>query len=336
MTAGLVPEGTPDLPEMCRSHNDSHPPSEAGPTSDSDCAVTPPNREELHTAELQRFDTELLAWMRRKASHRDTGATGPVSLAGFDEAGRGALAGPVVVGCVCFGPLLAPDRSAGDSGTLRLPHPIVIARFAGLDDSKKLSPARREALYEQLTAADLRGGLTWSSGSATAAEIDAMGIVEACRLAALRAWVKLQRKLAAADAPVEPGLVFDRNLSLPGVKGIAYPESEDRPALRLFDESGDTSPSFSPSRTERSPRVGSVSPELSAVWCTRGDGRSLHVAAASVIAKVTRDRIMNRLAELHPAYGWGRNMGYGTRKHREAIEAFGATPQHRSSFRCAA
>ena len=117
------------------------------------------------------------------------------------------------------------------------------------------------------------------------------------------------------------------------MKGIAYPESDDRPTLGLFEESGDTYPISGARSVGLDQQKGNASPDGLAVWCTRGDGRSLHVAAASVIAKVTRDRIMNRMAELHPAYGWGRNMGYGTGKHREAIEVLGATPHHRRSFR---
>ena len=64
-----------------------------------------------------------------------------------------------------------------------------------------------------------------------------------------------------------------------------------------------------------------------------GDGRSLSVAAASIIAKVTRDRIMGELAGAHPGYGWERNMGYGTAEHRAALIRFGVTPHHRRSFR---
>lgn len=63
-----------------------------------------------------------------------------------------------------------------------------------------------------------------------------------------------------------------------------------------------------------------------------GDGKSLSIAAASIIAKVTRDRVMTRLAEAHPAYGWERNAGYGTEQHRRAIAAYGFTPHHRRSF----
>ncbi len=65
----------------------------------------------------------------------------------------------------------------------------------------------------------------------------------------------------------------------------------------------------------------------------RGDGRSLSIAAASIAAKVTRDRLMARLAEAHPGYGWERNAGYGTAQHRAAIARLGLTPHHRRSFR---
>jgi ribonuclease HII len=64
-----------------------------------------------------------------------------------------------------------------------------------------------------------------------------------------------------------------------------------------------------------------------------GDGRSLSIAAASIVAKVTRDRIMQELAQAHPGYGWERNMGYGTPQHRAALDRLGVAPHHRRSFR---
>jgi ribonuclease HII len=64
-----------------------------------------------------------------------------------------------------------------------------------------------------------------------------------------------------------------------------------------------------------------------------GDGRSLSIAAASIIAKVTRDRLMNTLAEQHPGYGWETNVGYGTPEHLQALVRLGVTPHHRRSFR---
>ncbi|MEM1162333.1 MAG: ribonuclease HII [Pseudomonadota bacterium] len=65
----------------------------------------------------------------------------------------------------------------------------------------------------------------------------------------------------------------------------------------------------------------------------KGDGKSLSIAAASIVAKVTRDRIMAELDEKHPGYGWARNAGYGTAEHRAALDRLGVTPHHRSSFR---
>ena len=69
-----------------------------------------------------------------------------------------------------------------------------------------------------------------------------------------------------------------------------------------------------------------------ATCAVRGDGRSLSIAAASVVAKVTRDRLMAGLARVHPGYGWERNAGYGTAEHRAALERLGVSPQHRRSF----
>lgn len=285
-------------------------------------------RDRLRAARLLAFDAELLAWMQQAAppigSGFGFGTAGPTRLAGFDEAGRGALAGPVVVGCVCFGPF--PGHRSAMNGTPASPVPagwIDTHRLAGLDDSKKLSATRRESLYGLLTGPDTPSGVAWSAGSATSVEIDAIGIVEACRLAASRAWRTLQRKLAEdagsdwtkAGSNPDLGLVFDRNLTLPDVVTIEYPDptTAQAGALPLVP-------------------VGNSSPE-SAVWCTRGDSRSFHVAAASVIAKVTRDRIMSRLSEVFPAYGWAENMGYGTPNHRRAMNVLGVTRYHRRCFR---
>lgn len=71
---------------------------------------------------------------------------------------------------------------------------------------------------------------------------------------------------------------------------------------------------------------------LDAMSLVKGDGRSLSIAAASIIAKVTRDRILVKLAETYPGYGWERNKGYGTPEHRRALEQLGVTPHHRRSF----
>ncbi len=179
-------------------------------------------------------------------------------VCGIDEAGRGPLAGPVVAAAVIL------DRR-------RLPRVL----RDGLDDSKRLSPARREEF-----AALLPGCARIGIGAASVAEIDRRNILQATLLAMARAVAAL-------------GLV---------------------PATALVD--GDRAPTLPcPVRTV----IG-------------GDGLSLSIAAASVIAKVTRDRIMRQLAARYDGYGWERNAGYGTPEHQAALLALGATPHHRRSF----
>ena len=187
-------------------------------------------------------------------------AGGPrnILVAGVDEAGRGPLAGPVVAAAVCFPGLALPPAVRGL-----------------IDDSKKLSPARRNAAF----AAILEAG-TVGTGAASVAEIDRINILQATLLA-------MQRAVAAlAEAPA--AVLVDGN------------RAPDLPC---------------PAR----PVVG-------------GDRLSLSIAAASIVAKVTRDRIMARLAAEHPGYGWERNAGYGVAAHRAALAALGPTPHHRRTF----
>jgi ribonuclease HII len=186
--------------------------------------------------------------------------TCPAPVAGIDEAGRGPLAGPVVAAAVILD--VAQMKAIG-----RL----------GLDDSKKLVRAKREALFAALPECALIG-----IGEASVAEIDNLNILNATFLAMRRA-----------------------------VDALAVP-----PSHLLVDGN----------QTPKTLSHFSVTPLV------RGDGRSLSIAAASIVAKVTRDRIMARLAEDHPGYGWERNAGYGTEAHRRAIAAYGFTPHHRRSF----
>ena len=179
-------------------------------------------------------------------------------VAGVDEAGRGPWAGPVVAGAVIL-----------DKGRLSA---VLVAE---LDDSKKLKPAKREALFERLgTEAHIGVGL------ADVAEIDDLNILGATMLAMARAVEAL---------PV-------------------------RPDLALVD--------------------GNRQPDLScpARCVVRGDAISLSIAAASIAAKVTRDKIMAGLAGDFPGYGWERNAGYGTPEHQAALERLGVTAQHRRSY----
>ena len=178
------------------------------------------------------------------------------TICGVDEAWRGPWAGPVVAAAVVL------DRGC-------IP--------PGLDDSKKLTPRHRAALFEAI-----RGAASVGVGIASVEEIDALNILRANDLAMLRAIGALQ--------PAPEAALIDGNRVPPGLPCRAR-------AL-----------------------VG-------------GDGRSLSIAAASIIAKVTRDRIMGELAGAHPGYGWERNMGYGTAEHRAGLIRLGVTPHHRRSFR---
>ncbi len=183
-------------------------------------------------------------------------ARGILRVAGVDEVGRGPLCGPVVAAAVRLDPAAVP---------------------AGLNDSKKLSAARREALFAAiLAAADV------SIAEASAAEIDALNILEASHLAMCR---------AIAGLGEAPGHVLIDGNRIP--RGLA----------------------------------------ISAEAIVKGDARSASIAAASIVAKVWRDRIMVDLAQQHPGYGWERNAGYPTKDHLSALRNLGPTPHHRRSFR---
>lgn len=182
-----------------------------------------------------------------------------VLVAGLDEVGRGPLAGPVVAAAVVF----------------RLIPPAGLAVL--LDDSKKLSAARRERAFVALCAAP---GVELALGAASVPEIEKLNIGQATLLAMRRALARL--RLA--------------------------------PAMALVD--GNRAPDLPcPVRTV----VG-------------GDGLSLSIAAASIIAKVVRDRAMTRLSRRHDAYGWERNAGYGTAAHLSALRSIGLTRHHRRGF----
>jgi ribonuclease HII len=198
-------------------------------------------------------------------------ADGHVLVAGSDEVGRGSLGGPVSAGIVVI------DESTG-----RIP--------PGLRDSKLLTPAAREALVPRI----LRWATASAVGHASAAEIDAMGILAALRLAGERALASL-----ATDPSV---IVLDGNYD-------------------WFSR---------PPRAAHSPRT---SAHDNVVLQIKADLTCASVAAASVLAKVERDQMMRELAGAHPAYGWSVNKGYATPEHMAALRDHGPCEQHRRSWR---
>ena len=181
---------------------------------------------------------------------------------GFDEAGRGPWCGPVVAACVCW-----PNRQ------------IDSELATAINDSKKLSAARREALFPKIMNSNAIVGV----GQASAEEIDNINILRATFLAMHRAMDQVQnRGITPSFALIDGNKLPDWNLPMRAIIG--------------------------------------------------GDAKSLSIAAASIVAKVTRDHIMQDLAKQYPHYGWDRNAGYGTREHQEALLKFGITPEHRKTY----
>jgi ribonuclease HII len=176
-------------------------------------------------------------------------------IAGVDEAGRGPLAGPVYAAAV----ILPAENGLPDTM-----------------DSKKISPARRETLYDEI----LSVAVAWHASSIENQAIDRINILQAT----LKAMVEAVKNLS------------------------------DIPEMILVDGS-------------HTPFVDSHSRALK-----KGDGLSQSIGAASIIAKVLRDRLMIRYDEEYPQYGFARHKGYGTREHLEAIARHGPCPIHRRSF----
>jgi ribonuclease HII len=184
------------------------------------------------------------------------GRVGFVRIAGVDEVGRGCLAGPVMAGAV----ILDPD-----------------VHVAGLRDSKLLSPAERERLFDVITAR----ARAWAVASVEPGEIDRLNIH--------RASLRAMRAAVMALAPL-PDLVLVDAFCIPNLmmaqKGIV-----------------------------------------------KGDVSCAAIAAASIVAKVLRDRHMCRLHEADPRYGYDRHKGYATPEHLEAVARYGYSPLHRRTFR---
>ena len=182
-------------------------------------------------------------------------AQGYSLICGVDEAGRGPLAGPVYAGAV-----ILPDGLDD----------------IGINDSKKLSEKKREALYDKI----IGSATAWGIGSASEHEIDGINILNAAMLA--------MRRAIDAMAVCPDYVLADGNR-----------------------------------------RPGSTYPEMTVV---KGDAKSISIAAASILAKVARDRYMITLAEQYPEYQFDKHKGYPTALHYEMIKKYGILPVHRKSF----
>lgn len=176
-------------------------------------------------------------------------------ICGIDEAGRGPFAGPVVAGAVV------------------LPAGLTIQ---GLNDSKQVSPGRREELFEEIREKAVSVGI----GMSSPARIDEINILQATYEAMAH---------AVQDLDVVPDLLLNDAVTIPQIP-------------------------------------------IRQIGIIKGDARSLSIAAASIMAKVTRDRLMVEYAELYPEYGFESNKGYGSQAHRDALRKYGPCPIHRQSF----
>lgn len=212
-------------------------------------------------AERQQMLMEKLETMQEY--ERSLRASGAKYVAGVDEVGRGPLAGPVVTACV----ILPEDFDV-----------------LGVDDSKKLSEKKREALYDVI----LEKAVAWGIGRADNHLIDEINILEATKVAMKEAVEKADRMLCEKTGEGISHILFDAMT----IKDIETPQTS----------------------------------------LIKGDAKSLSIAAASIIAKVTRDREMVEYHQQYPDYAFDSNKGYGTKAHYEGIEKKGITPIHRMSF----
>lgn len=203
-------------------------------------------KEEALRAEKER----LLAMTRYEREYRDCKV-----ICGIDEAGRGPLAGPVVAGAV----VLPKD-----------------CEILYLNDSKKLSSAKREALYDEIMEKAEAVGV----GMASPARIDEINILQATYEA---------MREAVGQLGIKPDILLNDAVTIPQI---------DIPQVPII----------------------------------KGDAKSVSIAAASIIAKVTRDRLMVQYDEILPGYGFAQHKGYGAKEHIEAIRRLGPTPIHRQSF----
>lgn len=177
-------------------------------------------------------------------------------IAGIDEAGRGPLAGPVVVGIA----IMKPDSF-----------------IEGVNDSKKISEKKRELLYEQIT----NEAIDWSVGIVDQNEIDEINILNATKKAL---------HMAITNLKIKPDRILVDALEHIDTCGIPYTS------------------------------------------IIKGDAKVYSISAASIIAKVTRDRMMKEYDEIYPEYGFAGHKGYGTAKHIQAIKIYGPCPLHRKTF----
>lgn len=194
------------------------------------------------------------------------------TVMGIDEAGRGPLAGPVFTAAVS-----APLNAAAE---------LLAGPWSAINDSKKLSEKKRDALADVIKSTP---SCTWAVASASALEIDQHNILRATHLAMRRAALALAEKLSASQAPAPSFAILVDGLAVPT---LPFPSQN----------------------------------------VVKGDAKSLFIAAASILAKTSRDAYCREMETKYPGYGFAVHKGYPTAAHVEALNRLGPCPEHRQSF----
>lgn len=211
-------------------------------------------------------EKELLRLQELQKIERKLYEQGIKSICGIDEAGRGPLAGPVVVASV-----IMPEHSM----------------IEGVNDSKKVSEKKREMIYEQI----IQEAVAYGVGIIGQQEIDKINILNATKEGLTTCIKELEKDLQEKKREFEkPDIILVDALTKINTDGISYQS------------------------------------------IIKGDAKSYSIAAASIIAKVTRDRIMRQWDEVYPEYGFEKHKGYGTKVHIAAIKEYGPCPLHRKTF----
>ena len=209
-------------------------------------------------------EKELERLLNLKKEEKALYEKGIVSICGIDEAGRGPLAGPVVVACS-----LMPKDSM----------------IEGVNDSKKIAEKNRERIYEEI----IKEAIAYGVGIINQEEIDRINILNATKKGLTIAIKELEEKLEKQNLKRPEVILVD---ALTGIDTLGIPYKS----------------------------------------IIHGDAISYSIACASIIAKVTRDRIMKQMDEIYPQYGFAKHKGYGTAAHMQAIRENGLCPIHRRSF----
>eukprot|EP00435_Cladocopium_sp_Y103_P063143 s130_g24.t1 len=241
-------------------------------------------------------------------------------VAGVDEAGRGPLAGPVVAAAFA---VLSPDSE-------------VLELLSRVNDSKQLAEKQREELYQELTDKKFLHRTLWAVAESSAADIDACNILQA----SLSAMARAVEALNVADQELHvlvDGCNRPPELLADGEKWTRMSQRDieaarnQRKLSQFFAKKSKSEKSAGEMETDDVKDMKRCRPKkVEAV--IEGDGRVPSISAASIIAKVHRDRLMEGLDKEYPAYGFKAHKGYGTEAHLQAIREHGVCIEHRKSF----